>query len=104
MENILKVTPEKLLEAAGEFETTSQNVRNITQEMISIVESFKSIWQGEAATGFYNRFGELSDQMNRLYTTIKDHSERLSVMANEYRNAEDESLMNAQSLVTEAQL
>lgn len=104
MESLLKVTPEKLLEAAGEFEVTGQNVRNITQEMISIVESFKSVWQGEAATGFYNRFGELGEQMSRLYVMIKDHADRLSVMANEYQSAEDESLMNAQSLVAEAQM
>lgn len=100
--DLLKVTPEKLIEAAGEFDSAGQNVKNITDEMISIVDSFKSVWQGEAATGFYNKFGEMGLQMSRMYSVIKEHSERLISMANEYQSAEDESSQNAKALVTEA--
>lgn len=100
--DILKVTPEKLIEAAGEFDLAGQNVKCITDEMISIVDSFKSVWQGEAATGFYNKFGEMGKEMNRMYSVIKEHSERLISMANEYQSAEDESSQNARALVTEA--
>lgn len=102
MKSLLKVTPEKLIEAAAEFETAGQNVRNITQEMISIVDGFKSVWQGEASMGFSNRFHELSKEMDRLYSIIKEHSDSLTQMANEYQSAEDESTQNAQSLLTEA--
>ena len=98
MQSILKVTPEKLIETAGEFQNTESNIRTITQEMISIVDSFKPIWQGEAATGFSNRFASLSDDMNRLYELIRKHSENLREMAEEYRSAEDESNAMAQSL------
>jgi WXG100 family type VII secretion target len=98
MDNILKVTPEKLIETAGEFQNTESNIRTITQEMISIVESFKPIWQGEAATGFSNRFAALSDDMNRLYALIRKHSDNLTEMAEEYRRAEDESSALAQSI------
>lgn len=102
MESILKVTPEKLIEAAGEFETSGQNVRNITGEMISIVEGFKTIWQGEAATGFSNRFAALSEDMNNLYIMIKEHADNLTQMANEYKSAEEESTQSAMSLSSEA--
>lgn len=102
MENVLKVTPEKLIEAAEEFETSGQKVRSITEEMISIVEGFKPVWQGEAATGFSNRFASLGDDMNRMYMMIKSHADDLIQMANEYRSAEEESLQNAMSLATEA--
>ena len=98
MNSILKVTPEKLTETAGEFQNTESNIRNITQEMISIVESFKPVWQGEAATGFSNRFAALNDDMNRLYALIRKHSDDLIEMAEEYRRAEDESNALAQSL------
>lgn len=91
MDAVLKVTPEKLMETAAEFQNTETAVRNLTQEMISIVESFKPIWQGEAATGFANRFASLSDDMERLFALIRKHSESLSEMANEYRLAEEES-------------
>ena len=44
MEGILKVTPDKLMGTADEFQTTGGQVRNLTQEMISIVDSLKSSW------------------------------------------------------------
>ncbi len=102
METMLKVTPEKLIETAGEFQNTEANIRSLTEEMIAIVDSFKPIWQGEAATGFANRFASLSDDMNRLYAMIRKHADDLTEMANEYRQAESESSQIADSLVTEA--
>ena len=73
MNTMLKVTPEKLIEAAGDFQNTEANVRSLTEEMISIVDSLKPVWQGEAATGFANRFAALSDDMNKLYALIRKH-------------------------------
>ncbi len=102
MENILKVTPEKLTETAADFQNTEAAIRTITQEMISVVDSFKPIWQGEAATGFSARFASLSDDMNKLYALIRKHADDLTEMANEYRLAEDESGSLAQSLSVEA--
>ena len=88
MADILKVTPEKLIETAGEFANTEANIRSLTTEMTAIVDSFKPIWQGEAATGFANRFAALSDD--------------LTEMAEEYRMAESQSGDLAAGLVTEA--
>lgn len=102
MENILKVTPERLTETAADFLNTEAAIRTITQEMISVVDSFKPIWQGEAATGFSARFASLSDDMNKLYALIRKHADDLTEMANEYRLAEDESGSLAQSLSVEA--
>ena len=102
MDAMLKVTPEKLIEAAAKFSETEASIRNITQEMISIVDAFKPIWQGEAATGFANRFASLSDDMEKLYAMIRRHSEDLTEMATEYRQAEEESSNLAGTLVTEA--
>ena len=102
MENILKVTPEKLTEAAEKFQTAEQNIRNLTGQMTSIIEGFKTIWQGEAATGFANRFNALSDDMERMYAMIREHASDLTEMANEYRAAEEEAEGQASSLNTEA--
>ena len=102
MEAMLKVTPEKLIETAGEFANTESNIRSLTTEMISIVDGFKPVWQGEAATGFANKFASLEDDMNRLYAMIRKHSEDLTEMANEYSRAETESENLASALATEA--
>ncbi|MCR5301830.1 MAG: WXG100 family type VII secretion target [Lachnospiraceae bacterium] len=104
METMLKVTPEKLIETAEEFANTEANIRSLTSEMISIVDGMKPIWQGEAATGFSNRFAALSDDMNRLYAMIRKHSDDLTQMANEYIQAETESGNLAGSLTTEAMI
>ena len=91
MNTMLKVTPEKLIEAAGDFQNTEANVRSLTEEMISIVDSLKPVWQGEAATGFANRFAALSDDMNKLYALIRKHADSLTDIANEYIQAENDS-------------
>ena len=46
---ILKVTPEKLSQAASEFSNSGKNINAMTIEIMSIVDSLKSIWQGNAA-------------------------------------------------------
>ena len=102
MNAMLKVTPEKLIEAAGDFQNTEANVRSLTEEMISIVDSLKPVWQGEAATGFANRFAALSDDMNKLYALIRKHSDSLTDIANEYRQAETDSQNTTADLITEA--
>lgn len=102
MNTMLKVTPEKLIEAAGDFQNTEANVRSLTEEMISIVDSLKPVWQGEAATGFANRFAALSDDMNRLYALIRKHADSLTDIANEYRQAEADSGNIAADLAGEA--
>ncbi|MBQ6319099.1 MAG: WXG100 family type VII secretion target [Lachnospiraceae bacterium] len=102
MNTMLKVTPEKLIEAAGDFQNTEANVRSLTEEMISIVDSLKPVWQGEAATGFANRFAALSDDMNKLYALIRKHADSLTDIANEYRQAEADSGNIAADLAGEA--
>lgn len=102
MEGILKVTPEKLIEAADKFTTAENSIRSITSEMTTIVEGFKSIWQGEAATGYANRFASLKDDMERMYSMIREHASDLTEMANEYRQAEEESVNASAGLATEA--
>ena len=102
MNTMLKVTPEKLIEAAGDFQNTEANVRSLTEEMISIVDSLKPVWQGEAATGFANRFAALSDDMNKLYALIRKHADSLTDIANEYKQAETDSGNIAADLAGEA--
>jgi len=102
MNTVLKVTPEKLIEAAEQFSLAENNIRGITTEMTNIVEGFKTIWQGEAATGFANRFNMLSDDMEKLYSMIRDHASNLTEIAKEYANAEEESAQQANALGTEA--
>ncbi len=102
MNAVLKVTPEKLIETATQFQAIETSIRALTGEMIGIVDSFKPIWQGEAAAGFSGRFSALTDDMNKLYALISKHADELNVIAQEYRQAEAESMEMAATLTTEA--
>ncbi|MCR4657074.1 MAG: WXG100 family type VII secretion target [Lachnospiraceae bacterium] len=101
MNGLLKVTPEKLIQAANEFSQTGKTISSLTSEMMSIVNSLKPIWQGEAATSYNSRFSSLQDDITRINRIIQEHVSDLNEMAREYQNAENASLEASNSLVSD---
>lgn len=98
---ILKVTPEKLSQAASEFSNSGKNINDMTIEMMSIVDSLKSIWQGNAASDFTGRFNGLRDDIERINRIIEEHVNDLNQMAIEYQNAEEQSVEESAKLVSD---
>lgn len=98
---ILKVTPEKLIAASGEFSTTGKNIRSITQEMLEIVNSLKSVWIGEAASGYGAKFAKLQDDMEKINRMIQEHVVDLNEIAREYQAAEDASAEQSAGLTVD---
>lgn len=88
MEGILKVTPEKLIQTSGAFAATGNQIKNLTGEMISQVQSMKGVWQGEAASAYGNKFQSLQSDMDRLYRMVQEHVKDLQEMAAGYQRAE----------------
>ncbi len=88
MEGIIKVTPEKLISTAEEFNNVNSQVRNLTQQMIQTVDSLKSAWEGEAATAYNTKFHQLDDDMERMHSMINEHVTDLKEMARQYQTAE----------------
>ncbi|MBR5765833.1 MAG: WXG100 family type VII secretion target [Lachnospiraceae bacterium] len=101
MTGLLKVTPEKLIAASNEFSTTGRTVRSLTQEMNDIVSSLKSVWMGEAATGYGAKFAELSDDIEKINRMIQEHVTDLNNMAREYQAAEDTNTQQSAMLKTD---
>jgi WXG100 family type VII secretion target len=98
---VLKVTPEKLVAASGEFGTAGRNIKALTQEMLEIVNSLKSVWMGEAATGYGSRFVQLQDDMEKINRMIQEHVTDLNEIAREYQSAEDASTEQSAGLNTD---
>ena len=48
----------------------------------------KSIWQGEAASAYGNKFHSLQNDMDRLYRMVQEHVNDLQEMAAHYQKAE----------------
>lgn len=88
MEGILKVTPEKLISASDEFAASGNQLRQLTSEMMSLIQSLKGVWQGEASNAYGNRFSQLQTDMDKLYRMVAEHSKDLSEMASSYMQAE----------------
>ena len=85
MEGILKVTPEKLL---GEFAASGNQMKNLTGEMMGLVQNLKGIWQGEAAVSYGTRFNSLQSDMDKLYRMVQEHVTDLQEMTTQYQTAE----------------
>lgn len=98
---ILKVTPEKLIEASTEFSSTGQTIRSLTSEMNEIVNSLKSVWQGDAASSYGARFAQLQDDIEKINRMIQEHVTDLNDMAREYQAAEDASNEQSSGLLTD---
>lgn len=92
MEGYLKVTPEELKKTASEFMTAGERISSLTQEMMSIVSSLKSVWQGDASMSYSDKFSGLEDDMARINSMIKEHVSDLNEMAATYQAAEDASI------------
>ena len=88
MDGILRVTPEKLISAAGEFSNSSGVVKGLTSQMTSMVDGLSSVWSGEAATAYKNKFHQLDDDITRMNKMIQEHVKDLQEMARVYKQAE----------------
>lgn len=101
MEGILKVTPEKLIQASTEFSATGKTISTLTQEMTTIINGLKTIWQGDAATTYGNKFNGLQDDIEKINRMIQEHVTDLNEMAGEYQSAETANVDEGARLLTE---
>lgn len=98
MEGILKVTPEKLIQSSGEFADMGGQMKNLTGEMMALVQGMKGIWQGEAAAAYSGKFTSLQTDMDKLCRMVQEHSTDLQEMAGHYQSAEAGSTEQGGSL------
>lgn len=100
MEGILKVEPQQLIGAAGEFSSAASNVSSLTQEMVSVVNALSSTWQSDAASSYISKVNALEGDISKLIGMIQEHSKDLEEMARLYSEAEQSNLSEADALQT----
>lgn len=101
MNGILKVTPDKLISASDSFNTCATVVGGLTQQMVSMVDNLSSVWQGDAATAFNQKFHQLDDDITRLLNMIREHVNDLQEMARTYEQAEKRAAEASSALPTD---
>ncbi len=102
MTGTMKVEPAKLKSAASEFSSTSAQIKNATNSMVQTISALSgSVWSGEAASAYTNKFNGLNDEMQKIDKMIQEHVTDLNDMASSYERAEANAQQTASSLNSE---
>lgn len=99
MNGTLKVDTAKLTSTASSFQSTGNNVRNLTNSMTATVKALTGqVWSGDAATKYTSQFNGLQDDINRILNMINEHVTDLQEMARAYEQAESANTTAASAL------
>ena len=79
------------------FQSHADDIRKITGEMLSLIDSTMDRWRGEAHDKYTSQFAGLQDDMDRLYQMCSTYSTDLMEIANNYENAENDNVATAQA-------
>ena len=98
MTGTIKVSPQKLIATAGEFSTEGSTMNALVSQMINIVTSMSSTWEGEASTAYITKFKSLESDIQMLNKMIQEHVNDLEQMANLYSSTEQSNADDAAAL------
>ncbi len=91
MTGTLKVTPDRLISASGDFKRHDSRVVSITTQMMNIVNSLNGCWEGQAQQAYVSKFRSLQNDMSRIHAKISEHSTDLNEMARNYIQSENKN-------------
>ncbi len=100
MTGTIMVSPDRLISASQEFSTQGSTMAAITSEMLNIVASLSSVWEGDAGTTYMARFRSLESDIQTLNRMVQEHVNDLQQMANIYTTAEQQNADDAAALVS----
>ncbi len=88
MADRILVSTQDLMNAANEFQNRSNNISNITTEMLNLARGLNSQWEGTAAESYVSRFNELEDDMAMVKNMITTNMKKLEEIASIYDKVE----------------
>ncbi|MDO4623023.1 MAG: WXG100 family type VII secretion target [Eubacteriales bacterium] len=97
----IKVDPDRLDSAAGEFQNKSKTIHNLANEMIREVNQSRCMWQGEAGDAMRKRFNLIQTDVDQMYAKMQDDVGDLKKIARNYRRVENNSVSKINSLPTD---
>lgn len=98
----LKVTPSQLKNKAADFKGKASKVHNTTEKMQTLIKQINgSTWSGDAAESFKKQFTKLDKDMEQMFRMIKEYSDDLEKIANEYERTEKANESIAEALATD---
>lgn len=101
MNGYIKVSTEKLISTASEFSAKGKTASTLTSQMSELAKGLSSVWTGDAATAYQNKFTSLNDDIQRMNNMIQEHATDLQEMAKIYSDAEQASKEEAAQLASD---
>lgn len=99
MTGVLKVDSSKLTSTATSFQSSGNQIKNLTTQMTTIVTGLTGkVWSGDAASAYVKKFKGLQDDINRMVSMVNEHVTDLQAMAQEYTKAENANVAAANAL------
>ena len=102
MQGQLLVTPEEMRSTADNLEGVHGQITTLTQQMLDDARNLASVWEGDAATAYINKFNSLEDDMQKMRNMLNEHVNDLRERAGIYENAEKLNESEANSLPSDA--
>lgn len=100
MTGTINVSPEKLLSTSSDFASQGNTISSLTSEMLNLIASLSSAWEGEAANTYMTKFRSLETDIQVLNRMIQEHVNDLQQMANLYMSAEQSNTEAAAALAS----
>ena len=82
--NGTRVTAEALAQAIQNYETRKQEFEDQYQNIHNIVETLSQNYQSEAATAYYNKFGEIYTNLSQISTQMENAINKLKKVKEVY--------------------
>ena len=89
---------------ASRFQEHADGVKRVTDQMLELINSTKSLWRGEANMKYSTQFANLGDDMARIYAMCTEYSTDLQQIADTYQQAETENASTASALKADVEL
>ncbi|HWD05542.1 MAG TPA: WXG100 family type VII secretion target [Amycolatopsis sp.] len=93
-----KGTPEELTKASKQVHDNVQQLNGHKQQLLSKMESTRSLWQGDAATTFNNIMNEFDQDFKKVNDALADIADRLDKAGSAYSANQDETNSRVKSL------
>lgn len=98
MEYTLLATPEEMTKTAQNCEAIGSKIANTMSQIKSVVDSLRSVHEGDSATAFNTQFHKLDTDVDTMNQRIKQHISELNEIANIFSKEEIKSVDSATSL------
>lgn len=84
----LKVSVDELKTISSQFAEKASEVKMLTGNMLTLIDNTKSVWHGEANTGYVKKFDSLRGDMDRFYRKVDEYHTDLQEISQVYSSAE----------------